>query len=754
MKPAGLADCLETHFTRVLDHERPQRNGTKLFAVFADSVEEGPFCGLATADDIVEHPDWIFADLVEHRKIHAVSLDTPIRDALLTLDKQALDALPVLDANGRFQGAVTRTSILLCLLAREEKLLRETRRLNKAIERDRKQLSFWSSRLSELHEASRTLLGVLAHTSLEADLLQHGIEALTHLLQAKYGAIGILGEKGELQHFHHAGITPEEVTKIAHFPEGKGLLGAVIKEDRAIRLDDIGQDPRSAGFPEGHPSMKSLLAVPISQLGHVFGRIYVCDKLDGTGFTLDDELLAKSFSNSLSLVLENAREMMEMKQAQQRLDYLAHFDTLTGLPNRELLTDRIQQVIAHSQRYKRKMALMFVDIDNFKTINDLFGHGMGDELLKSVASIISGSLRQGDTVARLSGDEFIVLLPEIDFAQDVASVAEKIVNTLKEPIRLGEASHEIFITVSIGISLYPQDGSDMESLMAKADTAMYHAKSAGKNTFQFFTSSLNETIQLHLKLEQLLRKALSRKELSLHYQPQIDLETGKIIGTEALLRWHNREIGNISPAQFIPVAEETGLIVQIGAWALRTACAQAAKWQTEGHCIHMAVNISPKQFQHDHHFLRTLQSALHETGLDPNLLELEITESMMMQKIDATIEMLGMIKNLGVRFSMDDFGTGFSSLGYLKKLPIDIVKIDQSFVRDIATDRNDAAIVAAITAMARQLELKVIAEGVETKEQLEFIRAHQCDAVQGYYFSRPVAENEMSALLERGISSP
>ncbi|XXG30415.1 MAG: EAL domain-containing protein [Ferrovum myxofaciens] len=745
MKTLKLVDCLLKDVPRRLDSERPEGSEGPFVAVFSESVSSGKFCGLASPADKAAHPGWIYADLVEHHTTHVLSFKSSVAHALREMDQWKVDALPVLDQKGGFIGLVTRNCILRALLQQESRLLRETHRLNQEIVHDKEELASWTFRLSSLHEASRTLLRVLSHTSLEADLLQHGIEALTQLLQARYGAIGIMDGKGELLSFHHTGMTEQQVADIGSFPEGRGLLGVVIREDTVLRLPELSRDPRSAGFPPGHPVMHSLLAVPISHGGKVYGRIYLCEKWQGKEFIEEDELLAKSFANSLSMVLENAREMREMQQAQQHLDYLAHFDVLTGLPNRGLIEDRLRQVLANSQRHGRKMALMFIDLDNFKGVNDTYGHAAGDELLKALAGVLMNALREGDTVARLGGDEFIILLPEVDSVQDVATVAEKIVVAVREPIRLPKSDHETCVTVSVGISMFPEDGHTPESLMSRADVAMYHAKSVGKNAFRFFTTSQNLAVQQRLRLEFHLRQALARGELFLEYQPQIDIQSGRIVGFEALLRWANEELGLVAPLEFIPVAEETGVIIPIGAWVLHRACRQAGEWRRQGYFLKVAVNVSAWQIHHDGEFFNTLKQCLTESGIPGEALELEITESLMIQKTEATLGLLEQIRGLGIRFAMDDFGTGYSSLSYLKQLPLAVVKIDREFICHIIHDPNDAAIVAAILAMTQHLGLRVVAEGVETQEQVDFLREHGCQEVQGYYYGPPVSASDFAA---------
>jgi diguanylate cyclase (GGDEF)-like protein len=751
MKQLAVGDCLWPQVRRVKEEDRPcsvERN--IVFAVFREApVDE--FCGLATDHDISKHPNWIFADLVEHRPMLSVAPKLGVRKALCLMDENQLGALAVLN-KGQFVGVVTRQSILEVLLNRERLLLKETMRLKIAAETNHEQTVVWVGRLAALNDAARSLLGVLAHTSIETELLQAGIDALCNLLDARYGAIGIVDNGGALTEFIYAGISDEQAQQIGHLPEGRGLLGVVIEENVSLRLADMGKDPRSAGFPPHHPQMTSLLAVPISHQGLVYGRIYLSDKYSGELFTKNDEELALSFAHSLSLVIDNAREIEEVKRARQRLDYIAHFDALTELPNRTLLTDRALQFITQAQRRHGIIAFLFLDLDNFKAINDTFGHAVGDELLRAVAKRISGCLREGDTPSRMGGDEFIIMLPHIADSLDAAKVAIKILHALNEPLQVQQ--HQIYSRASIGISIYPDNSLSFDELLAQADSALYHAKKLGKNNYQFFTPEMNSAAQHYLKLEHHLRQALELDELVLHYQPQVKIDNGCIIGMEALIRWHNHALGIVMPDQFIGLAEETGLIVPIGAWVLRTACKQARAWQLAGMPIRIAVNLSGRQFhrfQDQRQLLDVVLDVLKETELSPELLELEITESILMHKLDTTLDTLNQIKQLGVRISVDDFGTGYSSLSYLKRFPLDTLKIDKSFVKDICTDANDRAIVSAISAMAGQLKLELVAEGVEDQSQLDFLGGQQCNYGQGYFFSKPVPAEQASALLRQSV---
>nr|WP_301288340.1 EAL domain-containing protein [Natronospira proteinivora] len=442
-------------------------------------------------------------------------------------------------------------------------------------------------------------------------------------------------------------------------------------------------------------------------------------------------------------------DITQRKEAERKINYLAHYDTLTGLPNRTLLRDRMEQVLAKARRDSTRAAVLFIDLDRFKNVNDSLGHAVGDRLLSEVSRRLQKATRANDTVSRQGGDEFIVLLPEIDESNEAAQVASKLLGALGEPYRVG--NHELHVTPSIGISLFPSDAEDIDDLIRNADAAMYQAKEHGRFNFQFFTHDLSVQAWERLSLENQLRRAIQWKEFVLYYQPQLSLETGEIVGIEALIRWwHEGRL--ISPSVFIPVAEQTGMIVEIGDWVMGEACRQLSSWQAEGLAdIPVSVNLSPLQFRR-RDIRSHIQQALASSGLSPEYLMLELTESTVMDEVDESVRMLGQLSRLGVRLCIDDFGTGYSSLSYLKRFPIDKLKIDKSFVSDIPTDTDDMAITAAVIDMGHNLNLTVVAEGVETREQLEFLRERRCQEMQGFLFSRPVTAEEMAELLRRKAS--
>jgi diguanylate cyclase (GGDEF)-like protein len=440
----------------------------------------------------------------------------------------------------------------------------------------------------------------------------------------------------------------------------------------------------------------------------------------------------------------------EQKRAALEMTHSAEHDFLTGLPNRLLLRDRFGQAITFAARHQKRVAVLFLDMDGFKHINDSLGHSSGDQLLQSVAKRLVDAVRGTDTVSRQGGDEFIVLLSEVEHTHDTAVAARRILESVAKPHTIGE--NDLHVTISIGISLYPEDGQDAETLIKNADTAMYQAKENGRQSYQFFQPAMNIRAVQRQSIEESLRRALERNELTLHYQPKVNLKTGKISGVEALLRWMHATKGPISPAQFIPVAEDCGLILPISNWVLREACRQAKAWLDAGLPLsNLAVNISAIQFRGES-FLADVFAVLEETGLDPRILELELTETVLMKRVDLAQSTLKALRGEGIRFAIDDFGTGYSSLSYLTKLPVDALKIDQSFVRQITLAPSETTVVTAVISMAKSLNLRVVAEGVETREELAFLERHECDEAQGYYFSRAIAAPEFAKLLANGLA--
>jgi diguanylate cyclase (GGDEF)-like protein len=452
---------------------------------------------------------------------------------------------------------------------------------------------------------------------------------------------------------------------------------------------------------------------------------------------LDRELLLRSMQYSI-----------ERKRYQVQLEHQANYDALTGLPNRSLLHDRLRQSV-FAQRRARNIAVVFIDLDHFKFVNDSLGHSIGDKLLKGMADRLRSMLRDGDTVARLGGDEFVLILNDQSNEEVVFRALQRITARVAEPIEID--GKELVVTCSAGISLFPQDGPDVDTLLKNADAAMYRAKEHGRNNFQFYTSEMNERVNERLALENALRRAIERNELLLHYQQRVDLRTGAIVGAEALVRWHHPEWGLVRPARFIPLAEETGLIVQIGEFVLREACRQARAWIDEGlRPGVVSVNLSARQFRQEG-LVRLVSRVLEETGLDPGHLEMELTESMVMHNVEAAVATLQGLKSLGVSLSVDDFGTGYSSLAYLKALPIDKLKIDRSFVRDIGNqgEAGEGILAQAIISLGHNLHLHVVAEGVETDAQVRFLKQHKCDEVQGFFYGEPVAPAAHARLLSR-----
>src|ERR1700722_4303462 len=465
----------------------------------------------------------------------------------------------------------------------------------------------------------------------------------------------------------------------------------------------------------------------------------------GIGSALVALLTAILGRMSWQLTRARVRENEAHLSHARRVEYLAYHDGLTALPNRGLFNKLLSQAISQAQRYHRQLAVAFIDLDRFKQINDTLGHEAGDELLKEVANRLKTCVRDSDTVARLGGDEFVVLLTELGDERYAATVAQKIINAVAKPFNL--LGQEFRVTASIGISTYPKDGPDEQTLTKNADIAMYQAKEDGKNNFQFYSEQLNANSLERLTLESSLRHALERNEFQLYYQAKRDIATGQITGMEALLRWQHPDLGIVAPMHFIPVAEETGLIVPIGRWVLHTACLQNVTWQKQGlPRLKIAVNLTARQFS-DEHLLRDIAVVLKSTGMEAGLLELEIHESLLIQDMEKTLRILTDLKAMGIKIAIDDFGTGYSSLATLQRFPLDTIKIDRSYIRDIATRTEDSNLTEAIIAMGKSLSLTVVAQGVETKEQADFLRQHACDEFQGFYFNKPMSADEFTKLL-------
>ena len=489
------------------------------------------------------------------------------------------------------------------------------------------------------------------------------------------------------------------------------------------------------------------LALPDGVLGYTGFEYAVLDDDNATRwFSINGEALFDA-GGAVRGYRGTGTDITSRKRSEQAIHHVAQHDVLTGLPNRSLLQDRLGQAVAAAQRTGRAVWVMLIDLDRFKFVNDSMGHKAGDVLLMTVAARLRGALRDADTVARLSGDEFVVLLCEPEEQPLSADIIARLMEAVAQPVMLG--IKEFFVTCSIGVAAYPLDGTPADSLIEMADIAMYRAKKLGRNTFQFYTPAMNEEASERLRIEGALRSALERNEFVLHYQPQVDLRSGRIVGMEALIRWQHPEMGMVAPDRFIGVAEETGLIVPIGAWVLRTACRQARAWHDGGlGALRVAVNLSARQFGAAS-LLGELRSVLAQTGLPAACLEIELTESLFMSDVGEAVELLHAMKALGVKLAIDDFGTGYSSLSYLSRFPIDVLKIDRSFVAAIARDSNDGAIVNSIINLAHNLKLAVVAEGVETADQLDYLRRHDCDQMQGYHFSKPLPADQFEALVRR-----
>ena len=481
--------------------------------------------------------------------------------------------------------------------------------------------------------------------------------------------------------------------------------------------------------------------------GEIFRDVFINRKKNGDIYYEEKTISPlKDKNGTITSFISTGKDITERMHTQERLHYLAYHDVLTGLANRSLFMDRLEHAISKQRDSDNILAVFFLDLDQFKNINDTLGHEVGDQLLRAISNQLQRYTRKGDTIARLGGDEFVILLEDIPTKEVIPPLAQKLIDAMSRPFMVKE--HELFETVSIGISTYPSDGNNSNVLLKNADTAMYRAKDRGRNNYKFYSADMGEKASERLALETDLRHALERNEFSLHYQPQIDINTNKVIGTEALIRWNHPEKGMILPSLFIPILEETGMIVPIGEWVLKTACTQNKKWQKMNLLtVPVSVNLSSRQF-HDKNLVKIVEDILTDSGLNSEYLDFEITESVLMQNVDETIDNMETLNAMGIKLSIDDFGTGYSSLSYLKHFNIDTLKIDRGFVRDITTNTDDASIVNTIVSMAHNMNLSVIAEGVETEEQAAFLKECSCDALQGYLYSKPVPESGIKKFIQ------
>jgi diguanylate cyclase (GGDEF)-like protein/PAS domain S-box-containing protein len=861
--PLVVANALSDKLKRAAPEDRPRLENLPDLTVFAVFDQER-FLGLVTADQVAAHPQRILADLLPNPLPPALAPDTPVATAKRRLELERIGALPVVDGEGRFLGAVTLVSLLEALLEEESRVKAQVAVSFAACRKQCESLQAALSNSKALYAAGKRLLELALQEGGKDGLLQTALELVGALVAARYGALVVSDPQGKTQKFFYYGIDPKTAAKIGRLPEGKGVLGPeVLGKRRIMRLEDLTAHPAFSGFPAHHPKMQNLVAACISYRGQGLGRVYLCDRKDGQPFAAEDELEIKNFAELLALVLsqeekharlkldrqlaarvfEQASEGILITDAEQKILYvnpalcaitgyreeellgktprifksgyherefyrelwlslnergqwqgeiwnkrkngevypewlrisalvdeqgqvshyvavfsdlsqspvtaakglerLVHFDHLTGLPNRLTFQAELKQAMWRARFSGKFIGLILLDLDRFKSINDYCGHQLGDSLLQQVAKRLISAVRKqeaprvGDVVARLSGDEFAVLVNDLNSPEEAEKIAAKLLERFAEPFQLGELQRRV--TASLGVAVYPGEAETPADFLRQADLALYQAKRERKG-FCRYTSALHSQDLRRVKLEQALYQALARGELALHYQPQVELKSGRVVGFEALLRWFHPEFGAVSPAEFVPVLEEIGLIEEVGEWALAQAVSASLKLRAEfGAGIQVAVNLSMRQLSE--RLIAYLKSAAIKPGLE--CLELELTETMAMGEPEDALKCLAELKRLGVPLWIDDFGTGYSSLSYLTRLPIMGLKIDASFVRHMLENPADLVVVTGVIALGHSLELEVLAEGVETVAQAEKLKSLGCALAQGYLFGKPKPLEEL-----------
>ena len=595
-----------------------------------------------------------------------------------------------------------------------------------------------------LRDGQAKILEMIALSEPLEEVLEHLMRLIESQLKGIFGSVLLLEDDGtRLRHGAAPSIADAFIKAIDGMRVGPkaGSCGTAAYRREAVNVSDIRRDPLWEDYRElaAANGFRSCWSTPIlSYRGDVLGTFAMYSK--------DVREPTEAEAHLVDVTTRIAGIAIERKLAEERIHFMANHDSLTGLPNRTLLKDRLSQAILYAQRYGRGVSVVFIDLDNFKFVNDSLGHNAGDELLKIIAGRMVDSVRAADTVVRLGGDEFVILLLDQPSADIVCETVEKLKTVIAETVQV--KGHDFKVTASIGVATYPNDGTDADSLLANADAAMYRAKETGRDNFQFYTQSLNKEANEKFQLQTDLRRAIGRSEFILLYQPQVELRTGRVFAVEALIRWNHPTLGVIPPIKFIPLAEACGLIVPIGDWVLHEACRQNKAWQDAGlPSVNISVNISARQFREKDLVSRVVR-ALQTSGLDGQFLELELTESLIMQDVEAAVATMKELQGLGVQLSIDDFGTGYSSLSSLKTFPVARLKIDKSFINDLGTNENDNAVASAVISLGQKLNLKVIAEGVETDEQVAFLRDNNCDEMQGYHFSRPLAPGDIGDVLE------